>query len=134
MKKFKILVLSICLVLPFLITGCSNFNRQTLETPNNLTVETGGLITFERSSNEDESEDYYTIAINDVELNVFPLESNFVDLYTYNGINYLQYDASKIFVLGESYSIRVQARGESKRSSDYTNTISYTHTIQMHYF
>ena len=131
MKKFKILVLSICLVLPFLITGCSNFNRQTLETPNNLTVETGGLITFERSSNEDESEDYYTIAINDVELNVFPLESNFVDLYTYNGINYLQYDASKIFVLGESYSIRVQARGESKRSSDYTNTISYTHTIPM---
>ena len=131
MKKIKILVLSICLMLPFLVTGCSNFNRTKLETPNNLTVESGGLITFERSSNEDENEDYYTISINDVELNVFPLESAFVELYTYNGINYLQYDASKIFVLGESYSIKVQARGEDKRSSDYTNTISYTHTIPM---
>lgn len=126
MKKLKIFILLMLLIVPISLSACGNENRDTLSTPANLTVESGGLITFERV----EDEQYYTILIDDQKINVFPNNSN-VELYNENGKNYLQYDASKIFVLGESYAVRVQAKAEGKRDSAYSAVVSYTHTIPM---
>ncbi len=126
MKKLKILMLLIVLLVPISFVACGNENRDTMSVPANLTVESGGLITFERV----EDEGYYTILIDETEINVFTNNSS-VELYTENGRNYLQYDASKIFILGESYTVRVRAKAEGKRDSAYSNVVSYTHTIPM---
>ena len=126
MKKLKILMLLMLLIVPISLAACGNENKNTMNVPTNLTVETGGLITFERVKDES----YYTILIDDTEINVFPNNSN-VELYSLNGKNYLQYDASKIFVLGESYTVRVKAKADKKRDSAYSSPVSYTHTIPM---
>ena len=124
MKKLKILILLMLLIVPISLSACGNENKDIMRAPTNLSVESGGLITFARV----EDEQYYTIYIDDLAINVFPNNSN-VELYNKNGINYLQYDASKIFVLGESYAVRVQAKAEGKLDSEYSSTVSYTHTI-----
>ena len=126
MKKIKLLMILMLLIVPISFVACSNENRDTMQMPTNLTVETGGLITFERVENEG----YYTILIDETEFNVFTNNSN-VQLFSENGKNYLQYDASKIFILGESYTVRVKARADGKRDSSYTSVVSYTHTIPM---
>lgn len=126
MRKLKILMLLILLIVPISLSACGNENMDTMTTPKGLTVESGGLITFERVKDEG----YYTIMIDDLEINVFSNNSN-VELYNENGKNYLQYDASKIFVLGESYTVRVCAKADGKRDSNYSKVVAYTHTIPM---
>ena len=124
MKKAKLFFLLICLFLPLTFAGCENVGSETLSTPANFKVETNGIISFEMVDNAD----YYTIMINGTILNVFPNadENNQVSRVD----NVLMYDASRIFVLGESYDVKVQAKGE-KKASNFSNEISYTHAVKI---
>lgn len=125
MKKLKILVLLFCLFVPCFFAACSNSNKNVMSTPIGLEVETGGKITFERVNNED----YYVIEVNNLIINIFPKSNSNVELFSLDGKDYLVYDASKILTLGESYSIKVKACGNEKKDSNFTETVSYTHTL-----
>jgi len=124
MKKTKLFFLLICLFLPLTFAGCENVGSETLSTPANFKVETNGIISFEMVDNAE----YYTIMINGTSLNVFPNadENNQVTRVD----NVLMYDASRIFVLGESYDVKVQAKGEQK-ASNFSNEVSYTHAVKI---
>ena len=124
MKKFKLFFLLICLFVPLTLAGCENVGSETLSAPANFKVETDGIISFEMVDNAE----YYTIMINDTSLNVFPNadENNQVTRVD----NVLKYDASRIFVLGESYDVKVQAKGDQK-ASEFSNLVSYTHAVKI---
>ena len=124
MKKLKLFFLLICLCVPLAFAGCENVGSETLLAPANFKVETDGIISFEMVDNAE----YYTIMINDISLNVFPNadENNQVTRVD----NILKYDASRIFVLGESYDVKVQAKGEQK-ASEFSNLVSYTHAVKI---
>jgi len=124
MKKLKTFLLLICLFMPLMFAGCENTSNTTLSVPENFIVEADGLISFDMVENAE----YYQIVINDTSLNVFPTadENNHVERVD----NKLIYDASRIFVLGESYDVKVKARAE-KKSSSFSDVVSYTHAITM---
>lgn len=125
--KFKYLLLFLCLVFPLTLIGCENKTKDVLYAPNNLTVEDNGHIIFERVQNEQ----YYTISINDFEFNVFPNYNENVLLFTKNKTNYLRYDASDIFTVGEDYTVKVKSKADNKIDSDYTAPVSYTHKLEL---
>lgn len=125
MKKLKTFILLFCLIIPCFFVACSNENKDVMRTPTELTVETGGKITFERVKNEE----YYVIEVDNLLINVFPKTNSNVDLFSIDGTDYLEYDASKIFTLGESYSIKVKACANEKKDSAYTRAVSYKHTL-----
>ncbi len=112
-------------MLPCIFVACNNTNKNTLSTPSGLVVNSGGKIVFERVKNEE----YYVINVDDFSIKVFPKTNDNVELYSVNNKNYLEYDASKVFTLGESYSIKVRACGEKKKDSEYSSPVSYTHTM-----
>jgi len=124
MKKFKIFIFLICLFLPFSFAGCENVGKKTISTPNNLQVETNGIISFEMVKGAS----YYTISINDTTLNVFPNadENGMVERVD----NTLFYDASRIFVLGQTYEVKVSAKAKEKNSK-YSNIVTYTHAVSV---
>lgn len=118
MKKLKTLFLLICFAIPFLFVGCENLNKNTLATPTGLSVENGYIIFNTVSQAE-----YYTISINDLEFSLDATYSNNVEIID----NKINYNANKIFNIGESYTIKVKANAEEMKDSNYSNTISYTH-------
>ncbi len=126
MKRFRWALALIILILPFMLVACGEDNQPTMATPSGLTVESGGLIIFERVADEG----YYVISIDDSLINVFANSPN-VSLYNEDGVDYLQYDASKIFILGENYAVKVKACADGMRDSAFTSTVSYSHTIPM---
>ncbi len=125
MRKLKTFILLICLMIPCFFVACSNENKNIMSVPTELTVATGGKITFERVANEE----YYVISVNNLNINVFPNTNANVELYSVDNVNYLEYDASKVFALGESYSVKVKACATDKKDSDYTTPVSYKHTL-----
>lgn len=127
MKK-RFLVLVLCLFMPILFVGCENLNKDYLSTPAHLTVQADGIITFERVENDE----YYVISINNLEQNVFVANQNpYIELYNKNGVNYLQYDISRMLDLGESYSIKVKACANNKKDSSFTTAVSYVHQVHV---
>lgn len=132
MKKLKAFLLSLILIIPFVMTGCFNSSDDKMAMPSELTI-TSGVIRFARVDNDD----YYVLNIDGVNLNIFPnqktadSEYNYVSLYTVNGVNYLEYDASRLFNIGESYVIKLKACGIDKVDSDYTAPYSYTYSPAM---
>ena len=111
MKK-RFLVLILCLFMPLGFVGCGNPNKDLLSTPKNVSIQADGIVSFERINNDE----YYVIKINDLEQNVFVANKNpYMELYNKNGVNYLQYDISRMLSLGESYTIQVKACANKKR-------------------
>lgn len=127
MKK-RLWLFILCLCVPFVFVGCESLNKDYLSTPKNLVVEADGLITFERV----DKDEYYVIRVNELEQNVFVATANpYMELYNKNGVNYLQYDISRMLNLGESYSIQVKACASKKKDSAYTKAISYVHQVHI---
>lgn len=118
MNKLKTLFLLICLVIPFALVGCENKNKDTLSVPTNLSVETGNII-FDQVTDAE----YYTIMVNETEIVLDAKYSNNVEIID----NKINYNASKVFVVGESYTVKVKANAKEKNSSDYTSPCSYKH-------
>lgn len=118
MKKIKIFFLLICLVLPFSLVACENKNKDTLSTPSNLTVENSNII-----FNQVKKADYYILSINDMEIVVDATYSQNVQIID----NKIVYNASKIFVVGENYLIKVKASAKEKESSKYSSIFAYEH-------
>ncbi len=113
MKKFKSLIWLLCLFVPLCFAGCGETNKK-LSTPQILEIK-GGEIVFKSISDAD----YYTISINDNEFVVNPKQNEFTSVK--GGV--VTYDASKIFAVGNDYSIKVQAntkKSNSKFSKVYT--------------
>lgn len=118
MKKLNILILIFCLFVPLFFSGCKNSNKNTLSTPTILEIK-GGTIVF----NSVADAEYYTLYINENKVNIDASYNSYVQIID----NQIHYDASKIFVVGDSYSIKVQANATKKQSSAYSNTYSYKH-------
>ncbi len=117
MKKLRLLFLLICFLVPATFVGC-NKNKGTLAVPQIYEVK-GGTIVFSPVTNAD----YYTISINDTELSVDADHSNHVEIVN----NKINYDASKIFTVGDEYSIKIQAHGDKYKSSDFSSNFTYRH-------
>ncbi len=116
-NKLNIFVLLLCLFIPLSIAGCENSNKKSLSKPVISEVE-GGIIVFNQVPNAE----YYTILINNNELNVNISHNQYVEIID----NQINYDASKIFIVGKSYSIKVRANS-SKVTGDYSDSYSYKH-------
>ena len=125
MKKLKTFIFLICLFFPFVFSGCENVGKKSISIPKNLSVETNGIISFDMVKGAK----YYTLDINNSTLNIFPTadEKNQVTRVD----NTLYYDASRIFVLGNSYEVKVKAVGKEK-SSAFSESESYVHKVTIH--
>lgn len=122
MKKFKIILLLIIFVMmPFTFVACEKSNVFSLSTPSGLRVENGTIIFDDVKDAE-----YYTIYIND---NSFNLDAK----NKVNGVEIVdgqvKYDASKMFVYGSSYVVKVQAKSSQMYSSKVSNAFSYKHEV-----
>ncbi len=128
MKKLRAILLSLVFIVPLVLSGCFNSSRFKMATPTELTI-SSGVVRFARV----EDDEYYVLDIDGRTINIFPNERtadenyNYVTLYTSNGVDYLEYDATRLFTAGESYVIRLKACGEDKSDSDYTPAYSYTY-------
>lgn len=125
MKKFWVLILT--LMLPMIFVGCENKDKNMLSTPKNLTVLNDGVIVFERVDNDQ----YYVINIDNFEFNVFLDYNKNVTLYSKDNVRYLEYDASDIFELGKTHDVKVKAKADKKKDSEYTNVVEYVHTTTL---
>lgn len=122
MKKLKTLFLLMCLVLPFVFFGCENKNQNSLSMPESLVVENGKIIFSAVNDAE-----YYIISVNDIEFTLDARFSNNVEIID----NKINFDADQVFVLGESYTIKVKAIASNKSDSSFTKPISYQHVAKM---
>ncbi len=118
LSKIHIFVLLVCLFTPFIFSGCENSNKDSLSTPAFLQVAAGEII-FDPVTDAE----YYTISINNTEINVDVKHNNNVQIIN----NRIYYDASKIFVVGESYSIKIRANSSEKVNSMFSSVVSYKH-------
>lgn len=122
MKVFKILLLAVCCIFPFVLSGCENNNTTSLSTPKNLEVK-NGIISFKQV----EDADFYSISVNDKVFNVNAKHNSNVTLV--DGL--VKYDANRLFAYGNTYSIKVKARGSEKYDSHYTSVVEYLHNIDL---
>ena len=119
MKKLKYLILLICLVVPFSFSACKNKSKSTLATPTISEINSGTIV-FDAVKNAE----YYTISINDNEFYVDAYQSNYVEIVD----NQIKYDASKIFIIGNSYSVKIRANSFNAYSSAFSETYTYKHS------
>ena len=119
MKIFKALILIFCCLFPLSLTACANENKNTLQTPTNINVY-NGVIVFNAVTDAEQ----YVININNQELIVNSNYSNDVSIID----NKINYNANKLFKIGESYSIKIKATADEKEDSSYSTPISYKHT------
>lgn len=117
MKKFRIIVLTMLLFLPITFIGCGK-NKGILSTPNIIEIN-GGTIVFSHIADAQ----YYTLNINGQELILDATNSTYTKIE--NGL--IHYDASKIFVVGDSYTVKIQAHANKRPSSNYSSSASYLH-------
>lgn len=118
MKKFRTIILLMCLFIPFCFAGCENKNKETLSTPVIVDIN-GGTIIFEQVP----SAQYYTLSINDKTLTLDIAHNSNIEIID----NKINFDASNIFVIGDSYSVKVMANAADKYNSAYSNIYSYKH-------
>ena len=104
--------------IPFSFIGCENKNKETLATPNILEIK-GGTIVFDPINNAD----YYTLSINDFTLTLDVKTNNNVEIID----NKINFDASNIFVVGNSYSVRLKANASKHYNSAFSSAYSYKH-------
>ena len=116
MKKRFLFVFALLSVL--MITGCRDNEKKlgTLSSPQEVTVQSDGnksLIIFD----EVENAEYYNIYINDMSVTVKS-----------TGSGTIQFDASKIITLPQTYTIKVKAGGDKYFDSKFTEEYKYTYT------
>lgn len=111
--------------LSLLLFGCEKENKSKLNVPQNLVVETGGIVSFKRVDVAGGNE-YYSIFINDLEY-VLTKNNQHVEIFNFDGVNYFQFNAAHLLTLGESYQFKVQAHAKDKKSSDVSAAVSYLH-------
>ena len=109
-------------MVPAVFFGCENENQKSLSMPNFLAVEEGKII-----FNAVEDAEYYVISINDIEFTVDAKFSNSVQIID----NKINYDANKIFEVGESYTVKVKAISSTKNDSSFTRVVSYHHATKI---
>ena len=119
MKKIKFILILICLAIPFTFVGCQNKNKETLSTPL-ISEISGGTIVFDAV----EHAEYYTISINDHNLIVDALHNKNVEIID----NQINFDASNIFIVGNSYAVKVKANSSKKIDSKFSASYSYRHS------
>lgn len=119
MKKFKIILIILFSLLPIVMIGCKNKNKETLSTPTILEIK-GGTIVFDGVAGAD----YYTISIDENEVLVDSNYNSYVKIID----NKINYNASKIFVVGQSHSVKIKACAGDKNDSNYTEAVSYKHS------
>ncbi len=117
MKKFKIILLSILLFLPLTFIGCGK-NKGVLSTPSIVSIN-GGTIVFDAVKDAQ----YYTLSINGQDLIIDASNNSYVKIEN----NRVYYDASKIFVVGDNYTVKVQAHASKRPSSNFSNSVNYLH-------
>ena len=118
MKKIKFFFLFIVLLVPIVFVACENSNKNTLSRPEIVKIENGTIV-----FNQVDDAESYIISINDETIEVNPKYNNSVKIIN----NQINYDANKIFVVGESYSVKIKARANKHADSDYSNVTSYKH-------
>ncbi len=116
MKKIHVLILLICLFVPLSMSGCKNKDKKTLSTPTISSI-TNGTIVFDNVSNAE----YYTLLIDDYELSINAQNSGNVQIVGDKVI----YDASKIFVVGETYSLKIRANSSKAHNSEFSEAFTY---------
>jgi len=122
MKVFKFLLLAVCCMFTFVLSGCENDNTTSLSTPKNLEIK-NGIITFKQV----EDAEFYSISVNDKVFSVDAKHNSNVTLV--DGL--VKYDANRLFAYGNTYSIKVKARGSERYDSHYTAVIEYLHNIDL---
>ena len=122
MKIFKTLLLAVCCMFSIVLMGCENVNTPSLSTPQNLIVK-NGIISFKQVDDAD----FYSISIND---KVFSVDAKYNSNVTIVD-NVVNYDANKLFAYGNTYSIKVKARGDEKYDSHYTAVYEYLHNVDL---
>ena len=121
-KVFKFLLLAVCSIFPFVLSGCENNNTTSLSTPKNLEIK-NGIISFKQV----EDADFYSISVNDKVFSVDAKHNSNVTLV--DGL--VKYDANRLFAYGNTYSIKVKARGSERYDSHYTAVVEYLHNIDL---
>ena len=121
-KVFKFLLLAVCSIFPFVLSGCENNNTTSLSTPKNLEIK-NGIISFKQV----EDADFYSISVNDKVFSVVAKHNSNVTLV--DGL--VKYDANRLFAYGNTYSIKVKARGSERYDSHYTAVVEYLHNIDL---
>ncbi|MBO5910452.1 MAG: hypothetical protein J6Q15_02975, partial [Clostridia bacterium] len=116
MKKRFLFVFALLSALT--ITGCNEDNKKqgTLSAPQEIMVQSDGnrsLIIFD----EVENADYYNIYINDMSITVKG-----------NGSGTIQFDASKIITMPQTYTIKVKAGSDRYFDSKFSEDYQYNHT------
>lgn len=118
MKLIKSFLLVICLLIPLTLIGCENKNQPSLSTPELISV-SNGVIVFAPVDNVE----YYEILINELAVKVDARYNSNVSIVD----NQINYNASKIFAFGKTYSVKIRAMAEEYKDSKYSNTLSYLH-------
>ena len=116
--KFKLALIILGLIMPFIFVGCENKNQQSLSTPNLVAV-SNGVVIFEAVENAN----YYSIQLNELSINVsakYNANTEIID-------GKVHYDASKVFSFETSYTVKVKALAENFVDSSYSNKINYVH-------
>ena len=121
-KVFKFLLLAVCCIFPFVLSGCENDNTTSLSTPKNLEIK-NGIISFKQV----EDADFYSISVNDKVFSVDAKHNSNVTLVD----GFVKYDANRLFAYGNIYSIKVKARGSERYDSHYTSVVEYLHNIDL---
>lgn len=121
-KVFKFLLLAVCCIFPFVLSGCENDNTTSLSTPKNLEIK-NGIISFKQV----EDADFYSISVNDKVFSVDAKHNSNVTLVD----GFVKYDANRLFAYGNTYSIKVKARGSERYDSHYTSVVEYLHNIDL---
>ncbi len=119
MKKRFLFVFALLGMLMF--TGCTTKDKKsgTLSAPQEITVQSDGnksLIIFD----EVKGADYYNVYINDMSVTVKS-----------NGSGTIQFDASKIIILPQKYTIKVKAGGSKHFDSKFSEEYEYNHTATL---
>lgn len=129
MKKFKLLTLVFGVFVALMLSGCESNNAIALSTPTEVEVSADGSLIFKRVENDD----LYVVNINGTDkVNIFVNSSNkYLQLFSKNNKNFVKYDLTNYFTVGETYSLKVKASGENRYDSEYSTTYSYTHKVKV---
>lgn len=112
-------MLIFCLIIPFGFIGCENKNKNSLATPTIVEIKNGTIV-FDPVYEAE----YYTISINDYEFSVDANYNNNVQIID----SKINYNASQIFVVGDSYSVKIRANSSKKNNSAFSSVYSYKHS------
>ncbi len=123
---YTFVVFTVCLFASLIFVGCDNLNLPKLSAPTNVSIE-NGVVRFERAKNDE----YYVFSFNNETITVFPNAKPYVELYSINGVDYLEYNANRLLSVNDSISLKIKTCAKDWKDSDWTTPYSYTHIAKM---